>query len=891
MPARSSGVLTVAALSLIGFFSGASALVFEGLWFRLAGLALGNSVWASSLVVASFMAGLGLGNGLAARHGWRLSRPLRAYAALEAAIGVAGLGVVLVLPTLTPGLAALFRPFLDDPLVLNAARLVTALAVMLVPATAMGATLPLVVASVSGDESRFGRLLAWLYGWNTLGGVAGALLGETVLVGAFGLRGAGFCAAALNLAATAGALALSRRVSPLAGTAPVSHARVDLRLLGAAALSGALLLALEVVWFRFLLLFVQGTSLAFAVMLAVVLLGIGAGGLIASGWLAVQDDADQWLPSVGFLAGAATIFTYALFHPSGAGDLAWRVFVTSCRLMLAVSVLSGIFFALLGRAVRRGLAGDTEAAGRLTMANTAGATLGALLGGFLLLPRLGVERSLFVLALGYVVVAACCLGRGPTGRAARLGRLGTGTAFAIALLLFPFGLMHGRHLRLAWAPFVSEGTEVAAVREGVTETITYLRTVWGGQPIHYTLLTNGHSMSSTALFARRYMKLYVYWALAVRPETKKALLICYGVGNTAKALVDTADLTSIDVVDISRDVLEMSRVVYPSPATSPLDDPRVRVHVEDGRFFLLTTAERYDLITGEPPPPKSAGVVNLYSREYFELMHARLAEGGVATYWLPVHSLDVEETKAILRAFCSAFRDCSLWSGGGDDWMMVGIRGTPRRVSLDAFERQWKDPGVGAEMRTVGLEGPEDLGASFIADAAQIAAWAGQGPAMEDDRPKRLWGMSPGTAPALREFAHGGASRTRFEESAFVAGLWPESLHAPTLQAFEFRQFVDDDRAGVPLPQSLAALRRVLTGSKREVLPLLLMDVDPAQVRMAHEAQARGVRHPGVSFTLGAEALSQRAYARAAELFAEAQQLDPRLPVAPYRDLARDLTR
>src|SRR5206468_8297209 len=136
---------------------------------------------------------------------------------------------------------------------------------------------------------------------------------------------------------------------------------------------------------------------------------------------------------------------------------------------------------------------------------------------------------------------------------------------------------------------------------------------------------------------RRYMKLFVYWPVAFHPAPKKALLISYGVGSTAKALTDTRAFEQIDVVDISRDVLSMDEVVYPDPATRPLRDPRVKVYVEDGRYYLLTTDQRYDVITAEPPPPKNAGIVNLYTREYFELLHDRLAEGGVATYWLPVH--------------------------------------------------------------------------------------------------------------------------------------------------------------------------------------------------------------------------------------------------------------
>ncbi len=126
-----------ALLAGIFFLSGAAGLVFETLWFRQAGLAFGNSFWASSLVLSSFMAGLGLGNALIARVGSKLREPLRAYAALEVAIGVSGAALVFGLPGLTSALAGLLRPFLDDPWLLNPLRLGVGFVLLALPATAM----------------------------------------------------------------------------------------------------------------------------------------------------------------------------------------------------------------------------------------------------------------------------------------------------------------------------------------------------------------------------------------------------------------------------------------------------------------------------------------------------------------------------------------------------------------------------------------------------------------------------------------------------------------------------------------------------------------------------------------------------------------------------------
>ena len=287
------------ALSAVFFISGTAALIFETLWLRQAGLAVGNGVWATSLVLASFMGGLALGNALAGRYGERVARPIVAYAVLEVLIAASGFALVLALPHLGDVLAPLFRPLLDRPLLLNPLRLTIAFALLLLPATAMGATLPIMVKALFTHDPHFGRVLGRLYGWNTLGAVAGALAGEAFLIGRLGILGTGLTAASLDLIAAVGAVAVSMHLvagkradasetaasqDPVGAAAPgaLKLSLATKRVLAAAFLSGSLLLALEVVWFRFLGMFVNDTSAVQAVILAVVLLGIGLGGLVAS---------------------------------------------------------------------------------------------------------------------------------------------------------------------------------------------------------------------------------------------------------------------------------------------------------------------------------------------------------------------------------------------------------------------------------------------------------------------------------------------------------------------------------------------------------------------------------------------------------------------------------
>ena len=866
-------------LCVIFFFSGAAGLLLETLWFRVAGLTLGNSLWASNIVLASFMAGLAVGNAIAARQSRLLRHPLRIYAVTEAVVGVIGGAIVFLIPALSPTLGRLFTHLLAQGWLVNLLRLSVAFSLMLVPATAMGLTLPLLAQALTCYDVNFGRVLGRLYAWNTLGAMAGALGGELWLVGWLGLRATALVAGALNLTAAAAALMLSRRPSGgVAATAPIPARATALsprawRLLAAAFLSGATLLSLEVLWFRFLQLFVFGTSLIFAAMLAVILLGIGAGGAIAGRWLGRDPRAHRFAPLVALAAGLAVEVCYALFDPHLDGGVfttgnAAGAFSLFLRLMLPVSALSGVLFTLLGAAQREECREAAEAAGKITLANTLGAMAGALLVGFVLLPRIGVEMTLFASMLTYGLIAALATSLPAIAQQARHRRpllLAAFALFAVGGALFPFALMRRHFIPLVLERYKFGDPRLLEVREGRTETVMYLRNYFRGHPLHERLMTNGYSMSATTFRGRRYMSLYVYWALAVNPGARKALLISYGIGTTAKALSDARQLESIDVVDISRDILELGSLAFPE-TRPPLSDPRVRVHVEDGRFFLQTTGERFDLITAEPPPLRGAGITNLYSREYFQLVHDRLREGGVVTYWLPVNQLWLSETKAIIRGFCDAFPDCSLWSGAGLQWMLAGTRGLHGPVPEEQFTAQWRDPVVAPELAAVGFEQPEALGATFLADAATLAERTRGVPALDDDHPGRILIRYPVDElgdPTYRSWMQPGALRQGFDSSAFIRDVWPPALRLRTAGSFAPQALLDDLSVWRHF-NPIEALHGVLTLSSLHTLPLLLMGTEPAVQRIALPLYESGARDPGLEFEMGAHAMSEHDYEAAA---------------------------
>lgn len=522
--------------------------------------------------------------------------------------------------------------------------------------------------------------------------------------------------------------------------------------------------------------------------------------------------------------------------------------------------------------------------------------MGSLLAGLVLLPALGMEKSLYVLSLCYGGVALCVARKDDFVGLSRHTILNgvAAVVFVVCIIRFPFGAMEQQILSVGKAYFHgSPGWEPVAIREGLTETSQYWQKRWLGNLLYTRLFTNNHPMSCTANQARRYMNDFVYWPVAVHPNPRSALLICFGVGSTAKALTDTKRLQSIDVVDISPDILANSALIFPHEKDNPLHDPRVTVHVEDGRFFLQTTPRRFDIITAEPPPPLAAGVVNLYSQEYFQLIYDRLHEGGIVTYWLPSWQIPWSATQSIVKAFCNVFHDCSLWTGTAFDWMLVGSRGPAGPVSETRFEEQWHDPVVGPQLREYGFEQPGQMAATFIMDAASLREWTKDSLPIVDNFPKRIFGKPSDvyeyTLPDLEEVMSAHRCQDRFLHSPFVASLWPEPFRKKSLEYFRFQSFINSGfvhPVWADFAQNMQSLHDVLTLTSLRYPVLLAMggpefpDVDRVLSEIGAETAGQS---PGTGFSLGVKAMADRDYLNAAKYFGEEQQEGRARYAAYYR--------
>ncbi|OFW51381.1 MAG: hypothetical protein A3G77_06555 [Acidobacteria bacterium RIFCSPLOWO2_12_FULL_68_19] len=798
-------------LYFLFFCSGSSGLVYQVVWVRAFGTAFGNTIHSASLVIAVFMLGLGAGSYLAGR--WADQRwagdprsLLRVFGAFELSIGLLALGVSTLLPHLGEVSAAVswysqgsdaWHTLSPWSYVIRAALL----AAILSPITLlMGGTLTLLIRHVvQRDVDVSGWRIALLYSVNTLGAAAGCLLTDFAFVPAYGMARTQLIAFAFNMVAGLGAFVLARTAGPgirdrgsvvrhstrtPARRTPDSGSRIpDVPgvpaespvswTAAAIALSGFAAMGLEIVWFRHFTMLLGEYRAVFSLLLAVILCGIGLGSL-AGGWLSRRliQPARPWMVAQGLfvvatLAGltlvdARQIGDAATAAAAQQGATAWaratvELWFNARPILLVAGVpalLMGAAFPLANALVQRAEYPVGRRAGALYLANTAGAVAGSLAAGFLLLPTLGMQRSVTVLAAAAAAAivplqfATPAGQRGSHGAAPRrkvevaaLGALSMAAAGLGAWLLLPSGylLSKGVLFPLEKAYAVSEGlTEVIAITDGPN----------GGR----VLVTNGHPMSSTELFSQRYMRAMAHVPLLSLDNPRRVLVLCYGVGNTAHAAALHPSVERIEVVDLSRHVLEHSGY-FEEFNRGVLRDPRVAVYVNDGRHHLRMQAPAsYDLITLEPPPIMHAGVAALYSREFYASARSRLAPKGMISQWLPVFDVPYDLVFSMIRAFIEVFPDAVLLSGANMNLLLVGTSDArteidPKRVAA-ALARA---PGVHADLQRLDLGSLREIVGTFVADARTMADATEASPPVTDDRPLQEYGKR-----SLVDFGEGG---------------------------------------------------------------------------------------------------------------------------------------
>jgi spermidine synthase len=619
-------------------------------------------------------------------------------------------------------------------------RAVVAAACLLPPTVLMGASLP--AASRWLETTPEG--VSWmglLYGGNTAGAVFGCLLAGFYLLRVHDMATATLVAAAINGAVALIGFGMAARTPRQAGAAePAATPAAEAAPRSGAvyltiALSGACALGAEVVWTRLLGLLLGATVYTFSIILAVFLTGLGIGSGVAAALvrgIARPRMALGWCQLL--LAGAVAWTAYMLANSLPYWPInpllstsPWFTFqidlARSTWAILPAALLWGASFPLALAAVASRGRDAGRMVGGIYAANTAGAIVGALVFSMILIPAVGTqgcERLLISLSFVSALVAwPAATTWTPRAKAGAL--LLAAAAVAVVLLAMSVSkvpsmlIAYGRRITLS-----ANRSQILYAGEGMNASIAISRWDDGAVQFH----VSGKVEASTEPYDMRLQRMLGHMPALLHSKPRSVLVVGFGAGVTAGSFVLHPEVQRIVICEMERMIPPVATRYFGRENNNVLNDPRVEMVYDDARHYVLTTREKFDVITSDPIHPWVKGSATLYSKEYFELVKRHLNPGGIVTQWVPLYETDLSTVKSELATFFDVFPDGTIWgndtAGGGYDTVLLG-QAEAARIDVDQLQEKLERPDearVAASMREVG----------FGSAIALLATYAGQGP-------------------------------------------------------------------------------------------------------------------------------------------------------------------
>ncbi len=774
--------------------SGCAALIYEVVWFQLLQLSVGSSAVSLGILLGTFMGGMCLGSLLLPKFISARHHPLRVYAALELGIGAFGLLALFALPFAGRVYASVAGTGQANLYL----RAVVAGICLLPPTMLMGATLPAIARWVRATPSG----VAWLgffYGGNIVGAVIGCLLAGFYLLRVFDMPTATYVAVVLNVVVAGLALVVARRTAyvpaPLVpeATTPAPDARL---VYTAIALSGLTALGAEVVWTRILSLLFGATTYTFSLILAVFLVGLGLGSTIGA-------DIARRIPNprvalgccqlalcvtmawAAYTAGAS--LPYWPINPSISTDLAYLFQLDLIRAMwvsLPSTLLWGASFPLALGAVARDIDDPGRVVGRVYAANTVGAIVGALASGLVLVGTMGsqVTQQLLigVAAMSGLLLLVGVAPRSPehaahpgthARRAAMLAAVVGLGALVLARTVPPLpGLLvaYGRYAA-TWIGV----NQIEYVGEGVTAAVAVSRTPEGILNYHNA----GKIQASSEPQDMRLQRMLGHITTLVPANPARVLVIGCGAGVTAGAVSIDPMVKAQTIAEIEPLVPQVVSTHFSEHNFDVVRNPKVRIHLDDARHFLLTTDEKFDAITSDPLDPWVKGAATLYTREFFQEVKEHLNPGGVVTLFVQLYESNDAAVKSEVATFLEAFPNGAVFANTvnnqGYDVVLFGQLGN-QPIDVDAVQARLSSPEgepIRQSLAQVGINSAVELFGTYAGGRQGMARWLRDG-VINTDRNLRLQYLA---GLSLNLYQSADIYRNMIEESRYPEGLFTGS--------------------------------------------------------------------------------------------------------------------
>jgi len=786
-----------ALIYLLFFVSGVTGLVYQVAWARMFITVFGNTTQAVSTVLAAFMGGLALGSIVIGRRADRMKRPVMAYGVLEVLIGLFAIAFPWLLIVLQHLYGGVYAAFGENTLPLTLVRFLLSFIMVLIPTFLMGGTLPVLSRYAGREIDKIGKRIGGLYTVNTVGAVLGTLVTGFLLLEFAGVRTSVYIAAVMSLAVGIVAIISGRaaafRAEPGASASEGAHgvepsggpagqpagkpaeepagqaaeqqpepaaARpaappakagafdyVPVIVLLAFAVSGAAALAYEVLYTR-VLVFSLGTSAhAFSVMLTTFLVGIAIGSFVFSRLVDRWRNLTDTFAIIEIIIGAAVLVSiyaiskmdvthHALGIRDAGGDLIENRtagFLQAALIMFVPTLLMGATFPVVARIIARRRETVSFSIGKVYFFNTLGAVAGALAAGFILVPALGVARSIALMAafnLGVGMLLFSC-------RYSRRLWAGTAAAVFVAFIVLASLLPPGIFARAF--NIGQEGSELLYFKEGTSGTVTVHRYPW------YDLIAvDGVDVAGTNFMLRITQKLQAHLPVLLAAGQDLVAHIGFGSGETMYILT-LHDIERIDGIEICPDIITAARKYFADINHNVFDDPRVNIIIMDGKNFILLTDKTYDVIMTDSvyPGVGEAGSA-LYTYDHFKACREKLKPGGALSCWLPL-DMHLTDLKIALRSFHEAFPNMMLWygySGFTQHALLVGKNDDEAGIDFARIAAAFEDEGLRQDLGAISVEDPYSLVSCLLLDGEGVESLCGDAPLNTDDHPILEFGIA-----------------------------------------------------------------------------------------------------------------------------------------------------
>ncbi|MGH7595831.1 MAG: fused MFS/spermidine synthase [bacterium] len=760
-------------VALLFIFSGLTGLTYQIVWFKYLSLFLGNTTYAQTVVLATFMGGLAIGAWLWGRRADASKHPLAIYAGLEIGIGIYCLLYPAFIGFVRDGFIAIVHAanLPSDGAAVLGLKFLLSLLTLLLPTVLMGGTLPVLVKAFSHSLEESGRNVAQLYFLNSFGAVLGAAIGGFVFIPQIGLRASMLLAAIFNLVIGVCALFIYRRASyssePESAIAPESEHIFSAKEMSVALLvagfSGMASMMYEIGWVRLLVLVLGSSTYSFSLMLIAFITGITLGSWIVSNLITKIKNLFVFLAVCQAGAAVALCATLPLYgrlpyyfvhmgkmlqHSGTTYPIFLALQFIFCFLVMVVpTTFLGMTLPVASRIATRSVSALGKSIGNVFSINTLGTVLGSLLAGLALIPLIGIKHTIEA-GLGLNILMALLVLFTGAQPAPRLRFAGAGLVLAVALTYFLMTPNWSQSVSLSgvfrlinqntpapqdYASFsgMYGNTNVFYYREGRSATVAVAEK-HEQTDTHRILVVNGKVDASVSGDLPTQI-LVGQLPMLFHPQPDSVFVIGLGSGVTLGSVL-THEVKLVDCAEISPEIIAASEF-FNAFNNKPLADARTRLYVDDALAFLKLTPRRYQVIVSEPTNPWIAGVGNLYTSEFLNLCKQRLTEDGLMVQWFHLYEMDDKTARLAFRTFRSVFPYVTIWQGLDTDIILMGSK-QPLQLDLAAMQAKFETARVQENLSRIQINDIPTLLSLEMMTQSALEHYVGPGELNTEDRPR-----------------------------------------------------------------------------------------------------------------------------------------------------------